>query len=68
MPALGEFPVEDIENVDKKIQASEARMKAHRPQLSDILKAHISQEIKTVNVQFTEIAKRIRSDSGWTKF
>lgn len=64
----GELTVEDIEKVDKKIQASEARMKAHITQQSDILKNHISQEIRTVNVQFTEIDKRISSDSGWTKF
>ena len=68
MPALGELTVQDIEKVDKKIQASEDRMKAHITQQSDILKDHISQEIKTVNVQFTEIDKRISSDSGWTKF
>jgi len=64
----GELTVQDIEKVDQKIQASEARMKAHITQQSDILKDHISQEIKTVNVQFTEIDKRISSDSGWTKF
>ena len=64
----GELTVQDIEKVDKKIQASEERMKAHITQQSDILKNHISQEIKTVNVQFTEIDKRISSDSGWTKF
>lgn len=64
----GELTVQDIEKVDKKIQASEDRMKAHITQQSDILKDHISQEIKTVNVQFTEIDKRISSDSGWTKF
>ena len=64
----GELTVEDIEKVDQKIQASEDRMKAHITQQSDILKDHISQEIKTVNVQFTEIDKRISSDSGWTKF
>ena len=64
----GELTVEDIEKVDKKIQASEDRMKAHITQQSDILKNHISQEIKTVNVQFTGIDKRISSDSGWTKF
>ena len=68
MPALGELTVEDIEKVDAKIQASEDRMKAHMTQQTDILKNHISQEIKTVNVQFTEIDKRISSDSGWTKF
>ena len=68
LPALGELTVQDIEKVDQKIQASEDRMKAHITQQSDILKNHISQEIKTVNVQFTEIDKRISSDSGWTKF
>ena len=68
LPALGELTVQDIEKVDKKIQASEDRMKAHMTQQSDILKNHISQEIKTFNVQFTEIDKRIRSDSGWPKF
>ena len=68
MPALAELTVQDIEKVDAKIQASEDRMKAHMTQQTDILKNHISQEIKTVNVQFTEIDKRIRSDSGWTKF
>ena len=68
MPALGELTVQDIEKVDKKLQASEDRMKAHMTQQTDILKNHISQEIKTVNVQFTEIDKRISADSGWTKF
>lgn len=68
MPALGELTVQDIEKVDAKIQASEDRMKAHMTQQTDLLKNHISQEIKTVNVQFTEIDKRISSDSGWTKF
>ena len=68
MPAFGELTVQDIEKVDAKIQASEDRMKAHMTQQTDILKNHISQEIKTVNVQFTEIDKRISSDSGWTKF
>ena len=68
MPALGELTVQDIEKVDAKIQASEDRMKAHMTQQTDILKNHISQEIKTINVQFTEIDKRISSDSGWTKF
>ena len=64
----GELTVQDIEKVDQKIQASEERMKEHITQQTDILKNHISQEIKTVNVQFTEIEKRISSDSGWTKF
>ena len=68
MPALGELTVQDLEKVDEKIQASEDRMKAHITLQSDILKNHISQEIKTVNVQFTGIDKRISSDSGWTKF
>ena len=68
MPALGELTIQDLEKVDKKIQASEGRMKAHITQQTDILKTHITQEIKTVNVQFTEIDKRISSDSGWTKF
>ena len=68
MPALGELTVQDIEKVDAKIQASEDRMKAHMTQQTDILKNHISQEIKTVNVHFTEIDKRMSSDSGWTKF
>ncbi len=68
IPALGELTVQDIEKVDAKIQASEDRMKAHMTQQTDLLKNHISQEIKTVNVQFTEIDKRISSDSGWTKF
>lgn len=68
LPVLGELTVQDIEKLDKKIQASEDRMKAHMTQQTDILKNHISQEIKTVNVQFTEIDKRISSDSGWTKF
>ncbi len=68
MPVLGELTVQDIEKVDAKIQASEDRMKAHMTQQTDLLKNHISQEIKTVNVQFTEIDKRISSDSGWTKF
>ena len=68
LPVLGELTVQDIEKLDKKIQASEDRMKAHMTQQTDILKNHISQEIKTINVQFTEIDKRISSDSGWTKF
>lgn len=68
MPALGELTVQDLEKVDEKIQASENRMKAHITQQTDILKTYISQEIKTVNVQFTEIDKRISSDSNWTKF
>ena len=68
MPVLGELTVQDIEKVDAKIQASEDRMKAHMTQQTDLLKNHISQEIKTVNVQFREIDKRISSDSGWTKF
>ena len=29
LPALGELTVEDIEKIDKKIQASETRMKEH---------------------------------------
>ena len=42
LPAIGELTVEDIENIDKKIQASETRMKEHITQQVDSLKTPVA--------------------------
>ncbi len=42
LPALGELTVEDIEKIDKKIQASETRMKEHVTQQVNSLKTPVA--------------------------
>jgi len=42
LPALGELTVDDIEKIDRKIQASEVRMKEHVTQQVDSLKTPVA--------------------------
>ena len=42
LPALGELAVDDIEKIDRKIQASEVRMKEHVTQQVDSLKTPVA--------------------------